>query len=101
MRKSLATFAAFAPEPEPEKKKPKARKLGGLGKTLFDEEEDVAGGGGARSRAGGLFGSKGFGLGGVRGAGSLLLGGGKRSEDGFVFSPLKKERKGALASFLR
>ncbi|PSK46308.1 hypothetical protein B9Z65_5276 [Elsinoe australis] len=106
MRKSLAMFATFNLEPEVEKKKPKARKLGGLGKTLFDEEDDAPNKAmpGGRGLFGGVAGGK---IGplvgdfGVRG--SFLAGGrkgGVRNEDGFMFSPLKKERK-AGASFLK
>jgi hypothetical protein len=103
-RKSLATFAAFTHEPEPEKKQ-KKRKLGGLGKTLFDDEDDapdkpLPGRGGslfASTRLGPLAGA------GVRG--SFIGGMGKKksglmtTEDGFMFSPLKKERK-AMAGFV-
>ncbi|KAG8628972.1 hypothetical protein KVT40_002837 [Elsinoe batatas] len=113
MRKSLAHFAAFSLEPEGEvetkKKKPKSRKLGGLGKTLFDEEDDAPlkamPGGGGRGLFGGVAGGKmgplvgGLGL----ARGSFLGGvgrGAQRSEDGFVFSPLKRERK-AGSSFLK
>lgn len=102
IRKSLADFATFNKEPEVEKKK--KRKLGGLGKTLFDEEEEAAAptkafGAGNRS----LFGAKGFGLlGGKKGGvGSSFLGGGKTGStlltaadgSGFQFSPLKKARR--------
>ncbi|KAF4551360.1 Hypothetical protein D9617_13g098580 [Elsinoe fawcettii] len=104
MRKSLAMFATFNLEPETavEKKKPKARKLGGLGKTLFDEEDDAP----AKAMPGrGLFGGVAAGkmgpLAGGFARGSFLGGPrGVRNEDGFVFSPLKKERK-AGASFLK
>jgi len=99
VRKSLATFATFNFEPEPEKKV-KKRKLGGLGKTLFDEEDD------APTKAlpskglfaGGRLGPLG-GFGAVRGS---FLGGGAKAglkkgfmstEDGFQFSPLKKQRR--------
>ena len=101
LRKSLVDFASFNPEPEVEKKK--KRKLGGLGKTLFDEEagDDVA----APAKRG-LFGTKGFGLMGVGkktgGIGSSFLGGSKtvgstlltaQDGSGFQFSPLKKARR--------
>ncbi|KAK3697724.1 hypothetical protein LTR37_017306 [Vermiconidia calcicola] len=109
-RKSLADFASFNPEPEVEKKQ-KKRKLGGLGKTLFDEEEAApevapARGGVVAKRA--LFGTKGFG-GGLLGAkkaggGSSSFLGGSRAGgttmltaagdgSGFCFSPLKKARR--------
>lgn len=103
-RKSLATFAAFSHEPEPEKKQ-KKRKLGGLGKTLFDDEDDAPSKP-LPGRGAGLFAAGRLGPlvgGGVRG--SFLGGAGKKkglmtSEDGFMFSPLKKERK-AMASFIQ
>lgn len=102
MRKSLATFATFNLEPEPEKKK--KRQLGGLGKTLFDEEEETAPGKALTGR-GGLFGNaRAFGpLGGLKSGG--LLGGKKGGlltagdGSGFQFSPLKKEKK--MMSFLK
>jgi hypothetical protein len=103
-RKSLATFAAFTHEPEPEKKQ-KKRKLGGLGKTLFDDEDDAPSKP-LPGRGGGLFGATRLGplaAGGVRG--SFIGGMGKKksglltADDGFMFSPLKKERK-AMASFI-
>ncbi|GAB7352279.1 hypothetical protein MBLNU459_g2739t1 [Dothideomycetes sp. NU459] len=112
IRKSLATFAAFNLEPEPEKKQ-KKRKLGGLGKTLFDEEDEVAtkplpggrtAGLFATTRLGPLAGIKGSFLG---GGGKGLLGAGKKggagmmeTGDGFMFSPLKRDRK-VGASFLK
>jgi hypothetical protein len=104
-RKSLATFAAFTHEPEPEKKQ-KKRKLGGLGKTLFDDEDDAPSKP-LPGRGGGLFGASRLGplaAGGVRG--SFIGGMGKKksglltADDGFMFSPLKKERK-AMASFIQ
>lgn len=115
-RKSLATFAAFTAEPAPETRKAKtgnkARKLGGLGKTLFDEEDDGAAPSGAAAALakGGLFGgAKGkLGpLGGLAKGSSAFFGGMKgkaaaqRTEHGFTFSPLKKDRKAAGMSFLR
>ncbi|KAF2151184.1 hypothetical protein K461DRAFT_295261 [Myriangium duriaei CBS 260.36] len=104
VRKSLATFAAFNLEPEPEKKKAKARKLGGLGKTLFDEEDDAPAKGLPGTR--GLFGGVGK-MGPLAGLarGSFLAGAGgvgkkgpaSRTEDGFVFSPLKRDRKAGMS----
>lgn len=112
-RKSLADFKSFTVEPEVAKKTKggqKSRKLGGMGKTLFDAEEaeevgaDV-GRGAAKGRA--LFGGRGFGAlgGGLKKAGGFL-GASKGREmgrntsalmqagdgSGFVFSPLKKNR---------
>lgn len=106
-RKSLADFKTFDHEPEISKKTKaaqKSRKLGGVGKTLFDAEdavEDVGGSKGGR----GLFGGRGFGaLGGGLRKGLLGkgIGGGSKAGvgssmlmqagdgSGFVFSPLKK-----------
>lgn len=111
MRKSLATFAAFNLEPEPEKKQ-KKRKLGGLGKTLFDEEDDVATKPLPGGRTAGLFGNTKLGplAGGIKGSflgGSKGLLGAKKpgqalleTGDGFMFSPLKRDRK-VGASFLK
>jgi len=100
VRKSLATFATFNLEPEVEKKK--KRKLGGLGKTLFDEEDDVQKPMPGRGLfAGGRLGP----LGGLGAAtkGSFLIGGKKKgllsTDDGFQFSPLKKDKKNM--SFLK
>ncbi len=97
-RKSLADFASFNPQPDVEKRQ-KKRKLGGLGKTLFDEEEAEAPGPLKR----GLFGTKGFGLLGAKkgGVGSSFLGGSRAGTtlltagdgSGFQFSPLKKARR--------
>ncbi|WPH00306.1 Hypothetical protein R9X50_00313100 [Acrodontium crateriforme] len=94
VRKSIHDFAAFNLEPEIKQKK---RKLGGLGKTLFDEEDDAP----VKAMPGrGLFGSKGFGAfgsqkgGGLLGApkiGSTLLT--AMDGSGFQFSPLKRSRK--------
>jgi hypothetical protein len=95
-RKSLADFASFDPQPDVEKRQ-KKRKLGGLGKTLFDEEETEP-----MKRP--LFGTKGFALlgGGKKsGSSSSFLGGSKAGTtlltagdgSGFQFSPLKKSRR--------
>lgn len=114
-RKSLADFKSFANEPEQVERhaqKSKKRKLGGLGKTLFDEEEEASAAPKAMPGAKALFGSKGFGggavgLGAVAGRKGSLLGsssrvGGQSSGflmsaagdgSGFVFSPLKRGRK--------
>lgn len=103
IRKSLADFQSFNPEPEVEKKK--KRKLGGLGKTLFDEEEESAPTGKSGFVSRGLFGSKAFGGGLKKSAlGSSVLGGRSKvgssilltagDGSGFQFSPLKKQRKG-------
>jgi hypothetical protein len=85
-RKSLATFSSFIDEPAPEKRK--KRKLGGaaIPKTLFDEEEDQPPSKPIPGR-GGLFAGRVFGKTGVS-KGPLTNGG-----DGFMFSPLKKDRR--------
>lgn len=120
MRKSLATFTSFMLEPEPtESRKPaKKRKLGGLGKTLFDEDDDAGPAAkalpGGRGNVFGGLGGRGLGpFGGALKGGSILAGVGKsglmgnkknsalRESDGFMFSPLKRNRGGADASFLR
>nr|XP_023927809.1 intracellular protein transport protein USO1-like [Quercus suber]POE91519.1 hypothetical protein CFP56_14627 [Quercus suber] len=114
-RKSIHDFKSFAAEPEMKKKK---RKLGGLGKTLFDEEddEDVGAAPTTRGMPGRkVFGSKGFGiLGGGKKAGGLLGGGGGGAAgggakfgstllegSGMNFSPLKRSRKVNLDDTLR
>ena len=103
IRKSLADFQSFNPEPDVEKKK--KRKLGGLGKTLFDEEEEAAPTGKTGFVSRGLFG--GAKAGGLKksGLGSSMLAAGRSKlgssvlmaagdGSGFQFSPLKKQRKG-------
>lgn len=111
IRKSLATFATFNFEPEPEKRAKKTRKLGGLGKTLFDEEDDVPakaipGGNSTRGFFAGLGGGNKIGplAGGVGSKGGIF--GSKKTslmrvDDGFMFSPLKRDRKTGGASFLK
>ena len=105
LRKSLADFTSFNPDAEVEKKK--KRKLGGLGKTLFDEEAGEDGAAAPAASRKGLFGTKGFGVLGGFGAkkgglGSSILGGSSRvgttlltagDGSGFQFSPLKKARR--------
>lgn len=99
IRKSIHEFATFNSEPDVERKK--KRKLGGLGKTLFDEEEEAAPAGKSGFGVGrALFGAKGFGAfgGGKKGG---LPGGAKVGStlltavdgSGFQFSPLKRSRK--------
>lgn len=105
LRKSLADFTSFNPDAEVEKKK--KRKLGGLGKTLFDEEAGDDGAAAPAASRKGLFGTKGFGLlGGGRklagGVNSSFIGGSSKvgttlltatDGSGFQFSPLKKARR--------
>lgn len=118
VRKSLATFTSFMLDPEPAaEKKQKKRKLGGLGKTLFDEDDDA--GAAANKPLPGrnaMFGgARGLGPFGALKGGSILAGarvgggnplikkkaGGLMEHDGFQFSPLKRNRGGADASFMR
>lgn len=97
-RKSLASFATFNAEPPAEKKK--KRKLGGgsgLGKTLFDDDEGAPP---AKPIPGkGLFAARALGK--ALGAGRIgggFNGGMLSTEDGFMFSPLKKDRRAAAAN---
>ncbi|KAJ9667828.1 hypothetical protein H2201_002014 [Coniosporium apollinis] len=97
-RKSLASFATFNAEPPAEKKK--KRKLGGgsgLGKTLFDDDEGAPP---AKPIPGkGLFAARSLGK--ALGAGRIgggFNGGMVSTEDGFMFSPLKKDRRAAAAN---
>jgi hypothetical protein len=87
-RKSIAMFPSFNEEAEPEKRK--KRKLGGSGfpKTLFDEEDDQPPSKPIPGR--GLFGAKGFTkvFGINKGPLSMV-------DNGFQFSPLKKDRRAA------
>jgi len=107
-RKSLMTFSSYLAEQPAEKKK--KRKLGtgssGIGKTLFDEEDDGEAGITSKPIPGrGLFAarvlakSKGaLGGKGVNGKGQL----GKviTADGGFQFSPLKRDRRVVGASIL-
>ncbi|EME42575.1 hypothetical protein DOTSEDRAFT_81413 [Dothistroma septosporum NZE10] len=108
-RKSLVDFASFNPEPEVKKREKKSRKLGGTGKTLFDEEEESAVP--AKALPGKMFlGGRGFGalgagqkkasgfLGASKIGSSILMTAGDGS--GFTFSPLKR-RRGNLDDTLR
>ncbi|KAF2477880.1 uncharacterized protein BDR25DRAFT_348191 [Lindgomyces ingoldianus] len=97
-RKSLMSFANFMEEPAAEKKK--KRKLGGssnsgLGKTLFDDDEDVRP---VKPTAGkSIFAARALGKS-VLGKGpSRPISGGYNmmSEENFTFSPLKKDRRNA------
>ena len=99
-RKSLMSFATFTEEPAAEKKK--KRKLGasatggGLGKTLFDadEEEDAP----VKPIASkGIFAARALGKSVIGKGQQRPISGGYNmmSEEGFSFSPLKKDRRGA------
>lgn len=91
-RKSLMSFANFTDEPAAEKKK--KRKLGasGLGKTLFDDDD--ADEGPAKPALGkGLFAARALGKGLKGGARPISGGFNMMSDEGFAFSPLKKDRK--------
>lgn len=108
VRKSLATFTSFMLDPEPEEKRQKKRKLGGLGKTLFDDDDDQA----SKPLPGrnAIFGgARGLGPFGALKGGSILAAArgpglakkkGLIESDGFQFSPLKRNRGGADASIL-
>ena len=99
-RKSLMSFATFTEEPAAEKKK--KRKLGastaggGLGKTLFDadEEEDAPP---KPIASKGIFAARALGKSMVGKGPQRPISGGYNmmSEEGFSFSPLKKDRRGA------
>ncbi|KAL1310811.1 hypothetical protein AAFC00_001050 [Neodothiora populina] len=128
VRKSLATFTSFVLDPEPttrmdksqkEKQKSKKRKLGGLVKTLFDDDDDnnnnandnatsskpLPGRFGVFKGGSVLSGATGSAFGNAAGArkpktkaSGLLM----ESADGaFQFSPLKRNRGGAGASFFK
>jgi hypothetical protein len=103
-RKSLMSFATFMDEPAAEKKK--KRKLGasGLGKTLFDDDEEAEDEGAVKPKTSkGLFAARALGKAGL-GKGRPISGGyNMMSDEGFTFSPLKKDRRagGAGASFLK
>lgn len=93
-RKSLADFASFNKEPEPEKKKKRKLLGGGLGKTLFDEED--GGLGNIKPIPGrGIFAARGLAKVGGLGAGANGVVPRLQTEDGFSFSPLKKDRRQA------
>ena len=104
-RKSLMSFATFTDEPAAEKKK--KRKLGasGLGKTLFDDDEEAEDEGAAKPKSSkGLFAARALGKVGLGKGGRPISGGyNMMSDEGFTFSPLKKDRRagGAGASFLK
>jgi hypothetical protein len=94
-RKSLMSFATFTDEPAPEKKK-KRKLLGnsssGLGKTLFDEDDgDKIPAKPVPGR--GLFAARNLGKGGAFGAKKALNKPLVLQDEGFMFSPLKKDRK--------
>lgn len=124
IRKSIHDFATFAAADAAAvtRAKKKPRRLGGLGRTLFDEEDDAAAApapapGGSFVMGKNLFGTMGFGALGARGKkrgggiGSSFLGGGAASGStllisaadgsGFQFSPLKRGRTRNLDDTLR
>jgi hypothetical protein len=102
-RKSLVDFDTFrASEEKSTTMQKKKRKLGGLGKTLMDEEEDSQPAAKAGFSARGMFGAKGFSaLAGPKKGSSMFgkSGIGKSvlmsaaDGSGFQFSPLKRSRK--------
>ncbi|KAM0700066.1 hypothetical protein Q7P36_000278 [Cladosporium allicinum] len=102
-RKSLVDFDTFrASEEKSTTMQKKKRKLGGLGKTLMDEEEDSQPAAKAGFSSRGMFGAKGFSaLAGPKKGSSMFgkSGIGKSvlmsaaDGSGFQFSPLKRSRK--------
>ena len=98
-RKSLHDFASFNKEPAPEKKKKNRKQLGDstlLGRTLFDEIEDDEAKPTKPLPGRGLFAARALGKSlGAKGGlkGPLMV-----AEDGFQFSPLKKDRKKGAAA---
>ena len=94
-RKSLLSFASFNDVSAPEKRK--KRRLGGgnaLGKTLFDEDDAPS----IKPQAGkGFLAVKGFGKSGLLGAKDAVKPGATVLEDGFTFSPLKKDRRAIVS----
>lgn len=107
-RKSLMSFATFTEEPAAEKKK--KRKLGasGLGKTLFDDDDEGEDEGPLKPKnSKGIFAARalgGFSKAGLgKGRGPISGGYNMMSDEGFTFSPLKKDRRagGPGASFLK
>ncbi|KAL5441225.1 hypothetical protein PMIN06_009409 [Paraphaeosphaeria minitans] len=103
-RKSLMSFATFMEEPAAEKKKKRKLGAGGLGKTLFDDDEDAEEEVAAKPKSSkGLFAARALGKAGL-GKGRPISGGyNMMSDEGFTFSPLKKDRRAADAgaSFLK
>lgn len=102
-RKSLLAYSTFMEEPAPEKKK--KRKLGtgntsGLGKTLFDAEEDEQLPSTKGISGKGIFAARALGKISKRSSGMPISGGHNMlTEENFSFSPLKKDRK--QMSFLK
>lgn len=93
-KKSLSSFATFREGSLPPVHQKKKRKLGGApSKTLFDEDEAED------AEAGGFGGQRAFGTFAPRATGVARPLAGKRkgpvvvAEDGFAFSPLKKDKK--------
>lgn len=104
-RPSLSSFASFRELSLPPQQKKKRKLLsGGAAKTLFDEGEDEGDAGPSRATSGaiqrplGAFGGaksfKAFGALGGKKKGPLVV-----ADDGFAFSPLKKDRKAAALKF--
>ncbi|KAJ4346342.1 uncharacterized protein N0V89_010271 [Didymosphaeria variabile] len=105
-RKSLMSFATFIDEPAAEKKKKRKLGAGGLGKTLFDDDEEADEDAPAKPKSSkGLFAARALGKAGLgKGIGRPISGGyNMMSDEGFTFSPLKKDRRagGPGASFLK
>lgn len=102
-RKSLVDFDTFrASEEKSTTMQKKKRKLGGLGKTLMDEEEDSQPAAKAGFSSRGMFGAKGFSaIAGPKKGSSMFSKSGigksvlmsAADGSGFQFSPLKRSRK--------
>ena len=102
-RKSLVDFDTFrASEEKSTTMQKKKRKLGGLGKTLMDEEEDSQPAAKAGFSSRGMFGAKGFSaIAGTKKGSSMFSKSGigksvlmsAADGSGFQFSPLKRSRK--------
>lgn len=114
--RSLSTFSSFrdgSVQPREQSmqsmQKKKRKLLGNAAETIFDEDEEANAPANPRSRLGslGFGGQRAFGAFGAGGLGRMggLIGGKKKgplvvAEDGFMFSPLKKQRK-AMAEAAR
>jgi hypothetical protein len=91
-RKSILDFQSYTADEAAAPEKRKKRKLGGAAKTLFDEEDEADRRPAKPIPGRGMFGAK----------GRALLGGGAKkgaammaTNDGFQFSPLKRDRRAA------
>lgn len=96
--KALNSFPSFRDVSLPPQEKKKRKLLGGPSKTIFDDDDEADGGVAGLGR-GGFGGQRAFGAFGGRGFGGISLLGGRGkaplvvAQDGFMFSPLKKDRR--------